>query len=81
MNETPQKDPLSRLIQEDQFIGWTYHVDYEKALVFTNDAWKTRAKGVPHNCFLLATSLDPKKQADAGEMAREIVLLLSLIHI
>jgi hypothetical protein len=75
MNETPQKDPLSRLIQEDQFIGWTYHVDYEKALVFTNDAWKTRAKGVPHNCFLLATSLDPKKQADAGEMAREIVLL------
>ena len=35
MNETQQKDPLSQLIQEDQFVGWTYKIDYEQVLVFT----------------------------------------------
>jgi hypothetical protein len=75
INEMLEKDPLARLIQEDQFIGWTFRIDYETAIVLTNDLWKSRALGVPHNCFLLATSLDPKKLADAKEAAREVVLL------
>ena len=55
-----QKDPLAQLIQEDQFVGWVFQIDYEKAVVLTNDVWKTQANGIPRNCFLLATSIDPR---------------------
>jgi len=61
-------DPLSALIQEPQFIGWTCRLDYETATVLTGDAWKARAKGVPHNCFLLAVNA-------AEKPPREVLLL------
>jgi len=32
INEILGKDPLAELIQEDQFIGWTFRIDYETAL-------------------------------------------------
>ncbi len=68
MNETPAQNPLSTLIQANQFIGWICQMDYEKAVAVTRDDWKARAKGVPHNCFLLA--------AGSGEnTASEIILL------
>jgi hypothetical protein len=64
-----QKDPLAQLIQEDQFVGWVCQIDYEKAVVLTNDVWKSQANGIPRNCFLLATLIDP------GEPAAEVILL------
>ncbi len=75
ITELLEKDPLAQLLQEEQFIGWTFRIDYETAVVLTNDLWKSRAMGVPHNCFLLATAMDPKKLADSKETNREIVLL------
>ena len=64
-----QKDPLAQLIQEDQFVGWVYQIDYERAVILTNDVWKSQANGIPRNCFLLATLID------AGEPAKEVILL------
>ncbi len=64
-----QTDPLAQLIQEDQFVGWVFQIDYESAAVITNDVWKTQANGIPRNCFLLATSIIP------GEPAGEVILL------
>ena len=75
MNETAAQDLLAALIQEDQFVGWTCQLDYEKAVVLTNDLWKARAKGVPLNCFLLATSSDFKKTEASLKATREIILL------
>jgi len=49
-------DSLAALIQPAQFVGWTCQLDYEKAVVLTSDHWKSRARGVPHNCFLLAAA-------------------------
>ena len=73
MNEN--KNPLAPLIQENQFIGWTCSMDYEQAVVLTSDDLKTKAKGVPLHCFLLATSFNPKKSsATEGE-----VILLRVI--
>ena len=66
--ETPSPDPLGQLIQKDQFVGWLCKLDYESALVMTRDDWKLRARGVPHNCFLVAT-------ADAHQPGGEILLL------
>src|ERR1035437_3945651 len=75
MNETLAQDALTALIQAGQFIGWTCRLDYEQAIVLTNDLWKARAKGVPLNCFLLATSPDFKKTDAAEKTPREIILL------
>jgi hypothetical protein len=75
MNATPAPDALAALIQEEQFIGWTCQLDYEKAVVLTSDLWKARAKGVPHNCFLLALAADFKKPDALETASREIILL------
>ena len=71
VNELLQQDSLVQLIQPDQFVGWTYRIDYETAIVLTNDLWKSRARGVPHNCFLLATSIAPDKLAEIKEVVKE----------
>ena len=70
-----QKNPLTQLVQENQFVGWVCQLDYEKAVVLTNDLWKIRASGIPLNCFLLATAIDPKTPAEAKDAAKEIILL------
>lgn len=74
-NSILMKDPLAKLIQPDNFIGWTYAIDYEYALIMTNDLWKAKALGVPHNCFLIATSIDPSHFAQTAEEDKEIILL------
>jgi len=74
-NHILREDPLAKLIQPENFIGWTYSIDYEYALVMTNDLWKHRALGVPHNCFLIATSIDPDHLAEVSEGDKEIILL------
>jgi len=59
INQIMSNDPLVRLLQAENFIGWTYAIDYDTALVMTNDLWKARVLGIPHNCFLLAATFDP----------------------
>ena len=66
--QNPAPDALLQLVQPNQFVGWLGTADYTRALVLTSDVWKTRAKGVPHNCFLLAA-------ADGGTAVEEIMLL------
>jgi len=68
-NQTPRAGAMDGLIQESQFVGWVYQMDYEQALILTHDAWKLRAKGVPLNCFLVAAEFS---KTDAP---REILLL------
>jgi len=64
MNEN--QNPIAGLLQENQFIGWTCALDFEKAVVVTSDQLKARAHGVPLHCFLLATTFDPQKSAGAN---------------
>ncbi len=70
-----QEFPLPSLIQEDYFVGWTYAIDYDKALVMTNDHWKAKSHGIPHNCFLLATAFNPSAFNQASETEKEVILL------
>jgi len=74
MNTTPVQNSLAALIQEGQFIGWTCQFDYEKAVVLTCDLWKARARGVPHNCFLLAAPAGFSQEAKE-KPPDEIILL------
>jgi len=75
VNQVFQKDVLAQLIQQENFVGWTYSIDYETALVMTNDIWKARALGIPHNCFLVAATFDPEHFANAPIEDQEVILL------
>lgn len=68
-------NPLSQLIQKDNFIGFVYGIDYDRALVMTNDYWKSRAKGIPHNCFLIGATFDTDRFAGVDEADKEVILL------
>lgn len=75
INNLIDQDPLLKLVQPDNFIGWIYSMDYDSALVVTNDAWKARVNGVPHNSFLIASSFNPANYASATQMEKEVILL------
>lgn len=74
-NEILANDPLVKLIQPANFVGWTFSIDYEYALVMTNDLWKAKSLGIPHNCFLIATTIDPANPTEISEEDKEIILL------
>jgi hypothetical protein len=63
------------LVQEENFVGWVFQIDYARAAVMTNDLWKARALGVPHNCFLVAASFHPKEFQKTRQEDREVLLL------
>lgn len=69
------KSDLVDLVQEENFVGWIYSINYEKALVISNDEWKHNVRGIPHNSFLIATSFDPNHFNDVEEEDRQVILL------
>lgn len=75
MDRLLESDPLVEMIQQDNFIGWVYSIDYDSALVMTNDYWKYRVLGVPHNSFLLAATFNPHEFSKVPEEERELILL------
>lgn len=75
INNLIDQDPLLKLVQYDNFIGWIYSMDYDSALVVTNDVWKARVNGVPHNSFLIASSFNPTNYAGTTQMEKEVILL------
>jgi hypothetical protein len=38
-------------------VGYVYGIDFQTATMLTNDNWKARVAGIPHNSFLVATAL------------------------
>ncbi|PIU01363.1 MAG: hypothetical protein COT74_02005 [Bdellovibrionales bacterium CG10_big_fil_rev_8_21_14_0_10_45_34] len=63
------------LVQGENFIGWAYYIDYQKAHILTNDLWKFQINGIPHNCFLIAASFDPSSIDEVDEIDQEVILL------
>lgn len=75
INKLLQDDYLVKLVQKENFMGWVYSIDYDSALIVTNDLWKSKVQGVPHNCFLIAASFDPNNYQNVPEEDRELILL------
>ena len=69
------KNELLDLIQKENFVGWIYSIDYERALIVSNDEWKYNVKGIPHNSFLVATSFNPEDFVNITEEDRQVILL------
>jgi hypothetical protein len=70
-----QDEPLVQLIQSENFVGWVYDIDYDKARILTNDLWKAQAMGIPHNCFLVAASFNPEQFSQVPREEKEVILL------
>ena len=75
VNKILALNPLAQLVQPHNFIGWVYSIDYTHAYVMTNDLWKYKVLGIPHNCFLVAASFDPEHLSTAAEDEMEVILL------
>ncbi|KAF0223087.1 MAG: hypothetical protein FD176_2253 [Rhodospirillaceae bacterium] len=56
-------------------VGYVYSMSFNEACVLTNDKWKERVAGIPHNSFLVAAAFDPRNMSNLSEFDREVVLL------
>lgn len=56
-------------------VGYVYGIDFQMATVLTNDKWKARVAGIPHNSFLVATAINPQSPASTNQFDNELVLL------
>lgn len=70
-------NPLIELLGDwrTNHVGYVYSMNFMEASVLTNDAWKERVAGIPHNSFLVAASFDPSRMAEAHDFDREVLLL------
>ncbi|QUW91920.1 DUF87 domain-containing protein [Streptomyces sp. V17-9] len=72
---TAGANPLTALLNGARRLGGIYHLDYDKAVVITDDLIKREAGGVPRNGFLLAAATVPTKETNAPLDEDEIILL------
>ncbi len=75
VDEITKSDALVSLIQKENYVGRIYSINYETALVLTNDKWKREVNGIPQNSFLIATSIEPENYAKSDPFDQEIILL------
>lgn len=60
---------------ENNHVWYVYSINFTEALILTNDAWKEKVSGIPHNNFLIATAFNPSKLSETHELDKEIILL------
>jgi hypothetical protein len=58
---------IKPIIDGSTLIGGVYYMDYDEAVIVSNDRWKDRAGGVPRHCYLLATAADWENPDDFDE--------------
>lgn len=68
-------NPLTALLDGAKRLGGIYHLDYDKAIVITDDFVKREAGGIPRNGFLLAAATVPTKETNSPLDEDEIILI------
>ncbi|CAA9892052.1 DUF87 domain-containing protein (fragment) [Candidatus Methylobacter favarea] len=71
------ESPLVKLLGDfdSSFVGYVYVMQFDQAHVLTNDEFKRKVNGIPHNSFLVAAGFHPEKYNDSNHIDREVVLL------
>ncbi|MGC4047478.1 MAG: DUF87 domain-containing protein [Armatimonas sp.] len=74
---TTNESPLLKLIgdYEQSFVGYVYRMKFDEATILTNDAWKHKVNGIPHNSFLVAAGFNPDSLPTSDVIDQEIILL------
>jgi hypothetical protein len=68
-------NPLTILLDGARRLGGIYHLDYDRAIVITDDFVKRDAGGVPRTGYLLAAATVPTKETRAPLDEDEVILL------
>ena len=68
-------NPLTALFTGAIRLGGIYHLDYEKAIVITDDRAKRDSGGVPRHGFLLAAATAPGGESNEPLDEDEVILL------
>lgn len=71
------ENPLVNLLGDfhENHVGYVYSMNFSEALVLTNDAWKERVAGIPHNSFLIGAAFNPERFSESHVFDQELVLL------
>jgi len=69
------KELLGSFIQEEQYIGEVYSINYESALVQIHDYYRQKVGGIPNSCFLIATRINPNNDIDYKKEDSSVILL------
>lgn len=80
INKIMRNSDLERIIGNvtERFIGYIYKMNYSEAFLLTNDSWKRNLGGIPHNCFLCATSYT--NFSESSPLNQEVLLLRVTEH-
>lgn len=68
--------PLAPLLKDAVLLGGIYNLDYDQAIVITNDIDKRRAGGVPRHGFLIAAGPQDPMNPTALPLDEDEVILL-----
>jgi DNA helicase HerA-like ATPase len=68
-------NPLTQLFAGARRLGGIYHLDYERAIVITDDLAKRECGGVPRHGFLLAAATVPDQESQQPLDEDEVILL------
>lgn len=69
------KDIFSRLIQEEQYVGDIFSINYESGKVLVHDFHRQKVGGIPSLCFLIATRIKPGEEVDYKSEDASLILL------
>lgn len=58
-HESQSKTWFQKLIQEKQYVGELYSINYESAKIMINDFHRKEVGGIPSLSFLIATRVNP----------------------
>jgi len=69
------KDIFSRLIQEEQYVGDIFSINYETGKVLVHDFHRQKVGGIPSLCFLIATRIKLGDEVDYKSEDASLILL------
>jgi hypothetical protein len=64
------------LIQQDEYVGELYSINYETARVIIHDNERKKVGGIPSLSFLVATRVDPTNASDLDFKSEDASFIL-----
>lgn len=70
------KQWFQKLIQQDEYVGELYSINYETARVIIHDSERKKVGGIPSLSFLVATRVDPENATDIDFKSEDASFIL-----
>ncbi|ENB2089434.1 ATP-binding protein [Vibrio alginolyticus] len=74
-NSITNSNPLTKLVDVENHVGFMLSINFEEAVFLSNDFWKESVAGIPMNSFLVASAFYAGNYAETPKIDREVILL------